>query len=378
MVIDVQKLKSAEEAKENKKQSSLDGVFQKLNFLKRVSQKEIIFFAQNLQVMIRSGLALDRSLHTLAEQSTNTKLKAILNDLAKNTEMGVALNESIKKYQRIFGAITVNMIKAGEVSGRLEDVLLQIYVQIKKNHEMKSKIKAAMIYPIIVIIAMIVIGVIMFIFVIPKITSLFDQMEAELPIATKILITVSNFTVHNGWIIFLIFFVAVSVFIASFRNKKILYFYHSLALRLPIFGEIIKKINLAKFSRTISSLIKTDIPIVKTMQLTSQVLGNVVYKNALSESAKDLESGASLTDILKRYPKLFPPIIIQMSMAGEETGSLDEILGEIASFYEDEIDQIMKTLPSIIEPILILILGVAVAGMAVAILMPMYSLTEQI
>jgi type IV pilus assembly protein PilC len=321
---------------------------------------------------------LDKSLRTLALQTKNQRFKNVLEDLAKDTEAGVALNESIAKYQNIFGAITVNMIKAGEISGKLEEVLKQIYVQIKKSYELKSKVRGAMTYPVIILVAMILIGIGMFIFVIPKITSLFDQMNAQLPLPTKILIKVSNFTINNGIIVALVFFIIITLIILSFKNKRILFFYHKIFLIMPIFGSIIKKINLAKFSRTVSSLIKTDISIVKTLDITSQVVGNKVYKRALKESANNIKSGASLTDILKKYPNLFPPIIIQMTAAGEETGSLDEILDEMASFYEEDIDQIMKTLPSIIEPILILILGVGVGAMAVAIIMPMYSLSQQI
>ncbi|HLC63847.1 MAG TPA: type II secretion system F family protein, partial [Patescibacteria group bacterium] len=148
--------------------------------------------------------------------------------------------------------------------------------------------------------------------------------------------------------------------------------------KLPVFGPIIKKINLAKFARTLSSLIKTDIPIVKSFEITSQILGNRIYKKSLLESVEAVKSGTSLTEVLKKYPKLYPPIIVQMTAAGEETGTVDEVLAELANFYEDEIDQVMKTLPSIIEPILILVLGSAVALMAVAIIMPMYSLTQHI
>lgn len=375
MVIDIEKLK--ENNKSPEKTKTFKRLYKRLKVLAFISEKDIIFFIQNLQVMIRSGLALDKSLKTLAQQTRNLRLRNILNDLAKSTEEGIAFHVSLKKYQKVFGAIMVNMVKAGEVSGRLEDVLKQVYLQVKKSFELKRSIKAALVYPVIVVVAMIVIGILMFIFVIPKITSLFDQIQAELPLATKILINISNFTVNNGLISALIVFSTIFLFILSFKNKKILFIYHKLFLKFPIFGEIVKKINLAKFSRTVSSLIKTDIAIVKTLDITSQVVTNKVYKKALKESAENIKSGASLTDILKKYPKLFPPIIIQMTATGEETGSLDEILSEIATFYEEEIDQTMKTLPTIIEPLLILILGLGVAGMAVAIIMPMYSLTQQ-
>lgn len=376
MVVDIEKINKDSQQKVSK-QFSLKNLVQKLRFISSISQKDKIFFMQNLQVMIRSGLALDKSLKTLAEQTRNLRFKQVLNDLAKSTEMGIAFHESMTKYTNIFGSLTINMIKAGEISGKLEDVLNQIYLQIKKSHELKSKIKAAMIYPIIVIIAMIGIAIAMFIFVIPKIITIFDKIQAELPLATKILIKISNFSADNGVFVIIAIFAFVALIILSYRNSKIKIIYHKVFLKLPIYGSIVKKINLAKFSRTMSSLIKTDIPIVKTLSITSEVVGNKIYQKALKESAISLKSGASLTDILKKYPDLFPPIIIQMTAAGEETGSLDKILEELACFYEDDIDQIMKTLPSIIEPVLILILGVGVAAMAVAIIMPMYSLTEQ-
>jgi len=376
MVIDLEKIIIDEEKKLiNPENNLVKKLINKLRSVSSIPNKDIIFLFQNLQVMIKSGLALDKSLKTLSLQTNNYRLKSILNDLTEKTESGISFYESLKKYEKVFGAPAINMIKAGEVSGRLEDVLKQIFLQAKKSYELKSRVKAALVYPIIVVVAMIGIAIAMFIFVIPKITSLFDQVQAQLPLATKILITISNFSLRNGPLVLLLITIILILISFSFKHKKTKYFYHQIFLKLPIFGEIIKKINLAKFSRTISSLIKTDIPIIKTLTITSDVVTNLVYKKALKESAENVKSGASLTDILGKYSNLFPPVIIQMVSAGEETGSLDTILDELATFYEEEIDQIMKTLPSIIEPILILILGIGVGAMAVAIIMPMYSLT---
>lgn len=379
MVLDLEKMKSKQEADK----ASLIGFFFK-NFFKKlqqvssISSKEKIFFCQNLQVMIRSGLALDRSLKTLAEQTRNKRFKKIIDDLAQNTEKGVSFTDSLKKYENVFGHLFVSMVEAGEISGRLDAVLQQIYLQIKKMHELKSKVVAALTYPVIVVVAMIGIGIGMMIFVIPKITSIFDQMSAELPLATKFLIGVSNFIVHNGVICGLLSGLVIIFIISTIRFEKTKYYYHYLFINLPIFGPIVKKINLAKFARTLSSLIKTDIAIMKSFEITAQILGNRLYRKALKDSVESLRGGVSLTDVLKKYPHLFPPVIIQMTAAGEETGTVDEILGELASFYEDEIDQTMKTLPSIIEPLLLLVLGAAVGLMAVAIIMPMYTLTQHI
>ncbi|MCX6785966.1 MAG: type II secretion system F family protein [Candidatus Komeilibacteria bacterium] len=343
-----------------------------------ISAKEKIFFVQNLQVMIRSGLALDRSLKTLAEQTKNKRFKKIITALAYDTEKGVSFTDSLKKYESVFGHLFISMVEAGEISGRLEAVLKQIYLQIKKSHELKSKVMAAMAYPMIVVIAMAGIGIGMMIFVVPKIIGIFDQMAAQLPPATKFLIGVSNFITHNGILCAVLAVLAVIFVIVTLKMEKTKYYYHYLFIHIPIFGTIVKKINLARFARTISSLIKTDIAIMKAFEITGEILGNRLYRQSLLASVESLRGGSTLTSVLEKYPQLYPPVIVQMTAAGEETGTVDEILGELADFYEEEIDQTMKTLPSIIEPILLLVLGAGVGLMAVAIIMPMYTLTQYV
>ncbi|MFA6304681.1 MAG: type II secretion system F family protein [Patescibacteria group bacterium] len=379
MVVDLGKIKSGhEELEQNRPAPWFSKMINKLGSISTISAKDKIFFVQNLQVMIRSGLALDRSLKTLADQMENKRFKLIIAELAANTEKGISFTDSLTAHEKTFGHLFVSMVAAGEISGRLEDVLKQIYLQIKKSHELKSKIMAAMIYPIIVITAMIFISIGMMVFVVPKITAVFVEMKAELPLATKILIGISNFIVNNGWLTGLsgLLFIAIIVFTLKYKETK--WYYHSLFIKLPMIGTIVKKINLAKFCRTLSSLLKTDISLVKSFEISAEILSNVVYRQSLLDSQKELKEGTSLTAVLQKYPKLYPPVIIQMCSAGEETGTIDEILGEMASFYEDEIDQVMKTLPSIIEPVLLLILGTGVGAMAVAIIMPMYSLSEHV
>lgn len=379
MSIDLEKVNKRQEVlAKNRAVPWLTNLLNKLNDVGTVSDKEKIFFTQNLQVMIRSGLPLDRSLKTLSEQIGNKKFKKIIADLAASTEKGLAFTESLAKYEQVFGHLFISMVQAGEISGKLEDVLKQIYLQIKKAHELKSRIIGAMIYPVIVICAMILIGLGMMIFVIPKITSIFTEMKAELPAATKILIGLSDFILNNGFLTGLAALIFIGLIIYTLKNEKTKYYYHWLFLKLPVLGPIVKKINVAKFARTLSSLLKTDIALVKSFEITAQILGNQLYRRSLLGSLNDLKEGVSLTAVLQKFPDLYPPVIIQMVSAGEETGTVDEILTQLADFYEEEIDQIMKTLPTIIEPVLLLVLGVGVGAMAVAIIMPMYSLTEHI
>jgi len=343
-----------------------------------IPAKEKIFFVKNLQVMIRSGLALDKGLRTLAEQTTNKHFQKILKDLAQDTEKGLAFSESLKKYESIFGGLFVNMVEAGEISGRMEDVLSQIYLQLKKTQELKSKIIGALTYPIIVVASMLLIGIGMIIFVVPKITSIFKELNTDLPLPTKILIGISDFVVNHGIFSATVAILCVSGVILSMKLATTRKTWHWLYISLPIFGPIVKKINLAKFCRTLSSLMKSDIAITKAFETTSMVVSNLYYREALNSSIEKLKSGVSMTEVVSAYHKLFPPVVTQMIASGEETGTVDEILGELAGFYEEEIDQTMKTLPTIIEPVLMLVLGVGVGLMAVAIIMPMYSITQNI
>jgi type IV pilus assembly protein PilC len=222
------------------------------------------------------------------------------------------------------------------------------------------------------------IGVFMIVVIVPQLTAMLKDFNSELPLATRILIGVSDSVVNHGivWGGGLILLIIIIIKTLSTHAGK--YYFQSITLRLPVFGSIIKKIDLAKFARNISSLLKTDIMIIKSFQITGNVLGNLHYRAAILDMAEKIKKGGTIYDVICTYPKLFPPIVTQMVAIGEQTGELDSILQQLAEFYEDEVDQIMQNLPSIIEPLLILVMGVGVGGMAIAIIMPMYSISSSI
>ncbi|MFH1662148.1 MAG: type II secretion system F family protein [Candidatus Falkowbacteria bacterium] len=368
-----------QKVKEVKEEKSLIGQIN--DYLLRFSKvplKEKLFFIQHLGIMMKAGIPLSKGLNTLSIQTKNKYFTKVLSDVSKNVEKGVTLTESLKMYKNVFGELFINMIEAGEVSGKLEEVMKRLYIQMKKQHELKSKVRSALIYPSIIVLAMMGIGTFMVIFVVPKITDMFKDFDAELPIPTKILISVSDGIANNGLISALIFIVFIVSAIKILRTYKGKYYFQAMLLKLPIISPIVKKINLANFSRTVSSLLKTDIMIIQTFQITSNVIGNLHYRIALKNMSEKIKKGVAINEIVKDYPNLFPPVVVQMIMVGEETGELDNILEELADFYENEVDQIMNNLPSVIEPILILVLGLAVAGMALAIITPMYSMTDAI
>ncbi|MDO8592159.1 MAG: type II secretion system F family protein [bacterium] len=339
---------------------------------------EKLFFVQYLGIMLKAGISLSVALKTLAKQTANKKFSKIISDVSRNVEKGVSFTESLRPHEKIFGLLFINMIESGEISGKLEETLKRLYIQFKKNHELVAKVRGALTYPIVILAAMGGIGVFMMMVVVPKITGMFKDFNAELPLATKILIKFSDSLISHGPFYLIGSVIGALILVQLCRTAKGRYLLHGLLLKLPIFGKIIKKINLARFARTISSLLKTDIMIIKCFQITSSVLGNVYYRDALMEMSGRIKKGGTISQSIADYKKLFPPVVEQIVSVGEETGELDYVLEELAEFYEGEVDQTMNNLPAIIEPVLILTLGLVVGAMAVAIIMPMYSLTSAI
>jgi len=368
--------------KQNTNQEEQEALMDKINgFLLKFSKvplKEKLFFVQHLGIMLKAGISLSAALNTLAEQSENAKFKKILSEIGQKVESGITFTDSLKGYNNTFGELFINMIEAGEISGKLENVLARLYIQLKKQHELISKVKGALTYPAVIIIAMLGIGTFMMTVVVPRITGMFKDLNAELPLPTKILIGASDALVQHGVLSAITFILIIVSLIKILKTYKGKFYFQSILLKLPIFGAIAKKINIAQFARTVSSLLKTDIMIIKTFQIAGNVLNNLHYREALLEISNKIKKGSQINDILKNYKSLFPPVIIQMVAVGEQTGELDSILEELADFYENEVDKIMENLPALIEPILILALGLGVGAMAVAIIMPMYAITTAI
>jgi type IV pilus assembly protein PilC len=365
------------QTQEKKSLSLMDKINDFLLKLSRVPLKERLFFVQHLGVMLKAGISLGVALKTLSKQSENKFFVKILSDVSDKVDKGSSFAESLMPYKKIFGEMFINMVEAGELSGKLEEVLHELFIQMKKEHALISKVKGALTYPTVILFAMGGIGTFMMVKVVPQITVMFKEMDAELPLATKILINVSDGIANNGILTVLIFVTVVSLFIYIIKTPKGKYIFQGILLKTPVFGAIIKKINMARFARNISSLLKTDIMIIQCFQITASVLGNLHYRAALEEMAQKIKKGGKLNEVVNAYPKLFTPVVAQMISVGEETGELDNILMELAEFYEEEVDNIMESLPSIIEPLLMLILGLGVGAIAIAIMMPMYSLSSQ-
>lgn len=367
-----------------KEKKQLSPFEQKLNslvryLLHRIPFVQKIFFVNHLRVMTGAGLSLVESLTILSKEVVNPAFRDVIGQIKEEVEKGNQLSDVLAKFPKVFPPIYVKMVAAGEISGKLEEALGQIEIQMKKTHELTSTIRSAMIYPAVILSAMAGVGVMMVVVVLPKLIKIFEEFDSELPLATRILIVITNFLSNPFFlaltIVLVIGFITLFIFTLKhspdFRRSM-----HQLNLHLPIAGSIIKQINLARFSLTLSSLLKSTIPIITATTITADTCTNILYREALAAGAEKLKSGAPLSEVLEQYPKLFPPMVTQMIMVGERSGEIDSLLEQLSIFYGDEVNKVMKNFATIIEPVIIILLGLAVGGMAVAVIMPMYSLVQ--
>ncbi len=338
-----------------------------------------VFFTENLRVMIKAGLSMSEALNTLAAQAESKLMRRIIGDIRTDVESGKLLSQGMKKYPKIFEDIFVSMIQIGEVSGTLEQVLMELTTQMKKDYNLRSKVKGAMTYPIVILVAMLGITAGLVTFVLPKLLGIFKEFgAANLPLPTRILMWVTDFAQAHGLLIVIAFIVFVVAFIWFLSTKIGKSLFDLVVLRAPIIAPIAKKVNLARFCRTISGLLHTDIPVVQAFDVTSQVLSNVHYKKAVQDTAERIKKGETIAKSLGNYGLLFPPLVIQMIYVGERSGNVDELMAQIADFYEQQVDQVLDSLSSIIEPVLILFLGGMVGGIALSVMMPLYALTQSV
>jgi len=339
-----------------------------------VSLTEKIFFTRNLQVMITAGLPLPRALRTLAAQSKNKKFQKALLEIGEEITKGKSFSESLTKYPTIFPELFQSMVRVGEESGTLEEVLKTLSRQMERENDLKSKITGAMIYPAVIICAMIGIGILMLIMVVPKLAETFEELAIELPLTTKIVIGLANFLIEKWYLVIIILFLIIFLFFQVIKTEKGKKIMDTLTLKIPIVAPIIRKTNAAHTVRTLSSLIAAGVPIVRSLEVTSGTLGNIYYKAAMVEATERVRKGEKLSEVLKPYEDIYSSIVIQMVAVGEETGETSRILAQLADFFEEEVGNATKNLASVIEPVLMIIIGAVVGFFAISMIQPMYSM----
>lgn len=343
------------------------------SFLRRVSTAEKMIFARNLAVMIAAGLALARSLEVLAKESRNHKFQETLLSLAASIKKGSNFSEALKNFPNIFPPLFQAMVAAGEKTGKLEESLKLISHQLKREYDLKRKIRGALIYPAVILVAMFGIGILMLVYVVPTLVQTFRELNIKLPASTRLIITVSNFFLDNlilGSILFLIFLAAL--YFAS-RSEKGHRFIDYVLLKIPVIAGLVKKTNSARTCRTLGSLIGAGVEILEALGITSGVLQNHYYKEVVLSAQKSIEKGEPISKIFIQRSELYPSLVGEMMAVGEETGKLSEMLFRLAVFYEGEVTATTKDLSTIIEPALMIIIGVVVGLFAFSMIQPLYS-----
>ncbi len=346
--------------------------------LNGISAQEKIFFTRNLYTMLESGISLDHAIKTTAEQTTNEKFSGILMKVHAELQKGQALHAALFPYRDVFHDYFINMIKIGETSGRLDDVLSYLLEKLEKDQELLMKARGAMIYPVIILIALVVMVTGMLVYVIPRITDILNQYDVTLPLATRVLLWLSNFMVHNGVYVFIALVIAGFTLRKMTRKGRAQWRWHALVLSLPGIGMIVKEYNLARFARSASTLLRSGLGLDQALALTASVSSNSHYEKSLSAAIKFVERGIPFSEVLKGNPALFPPLVTRMVEVGEKSGKLDHMLSRLAEFYERSVSNSLSNLSSVIEPVLLLLIGLSVGYVAIAVLTPIWSFSQTI
>ncbi len=351
---------------------SLERIFGKFQ---KVAESDITNFTRQLSTMITAGLPLTEAITILKAQTKSKQFTIVQEALLRDIEGGGSFADSLAKHPKTFTKIYISLVRAGEASGLLDTILDRLAENLEKDREFKAKTKGALIYPVIVIIAITVVMFIMMIFVIPRLTGMYKDMGVELPAPTRILIATSNFFVEFWWLMILsmagAFFFYKRYSATDIGAKQI----DELTYRIPIFGRIKRESALTEFSRTLGLLIGAGIPIIEALNIVSESVGNRVYYDAIKQAAKDVEHGNPLSVPISKNDN-FPPILSQMIKVGEETGKLDEVLLKISKYFESEVENLIKNLTTALEPFILILLGVGVAFLVLSIILPIYKLTS--
>jgi len=347
-----------------------------ITILNRVKTKDLVIFSRQFAVMISASVPVVQTIKILVEQTVNIKLKVVLSEIADEVNSGSKLSDALAKRPKIFSNFYVSVIRSGETTGKLDEVLNYLADEMEKDYDMMSKIKGAMIYPAFVLFGLGVVGVIMMTFVVPKLTGILTETGAELPIATRILIATSSFMSNYWWLILIllvVFIASLRFYISRPQGRKQLDF---IILKVPIFGKLFQRIYLVRFTRSMNTLIVGGITISNSLKVAAEVVGNKIYQQLIEETVKEVEDGKSISSVFIKSKEI-PTMVSQMMGIGEKTGKLDVILTRITEFYSREISNIVANLMTLMEPLIMVVMGVAVGIMVAAIILPMYNLASQ-
>ncbi|MBI4355339.1 MAG: type II secretion system inner membrane protein GspF [Candidatus Omnitrophica bacterium] len=341
---------------------------------KRVKLDDLVIFSRQLATMVDSGIPLVQALDILYEQMENRQFRDVIGKARQDIEAGSSLSEAFAKHPRIFSALYVSMVKAGETSGLLDDILDRLAGYLEKSNALQRKVRSAMVYPAVVISMALLITMLLVLKVVPTFKGIFDTLGGQLPLPTRVLIGISDFLRHYFFIWFGGVVLGVGGLMRFVRTEQGKGLYDRFILKAPVIGSLVQKVSIAKFARTLATLVKSGVPIIGSLDIVAKTSGNRVVEKALVEVRTYIREGESIAEPLSRCP-VFPPMVVRMIGVGEQTGELEKMLTKIADFYEEQVDASVAGLTSILEPLIIAFLGVVIGGIVLAMFMPIFKLT---
>ncbi|QQG45982.1 MAG: type II secretion system F family protein [Candidatus Niyogibacteria bacterium] len=360
----------------SRKEEKAESSFLKLSSIfGRVSIQEKMVFARNLAVMVGAGVSMIRGLDVLSRQSDNKNWKKTLENMGQIIKQGSSLSQSMENYPGVFSPLFRSMVKSGEASGKLEEALRLVANQLEREYELKRKVRGALVYPAVIIIAMVIIGILMMVYVVPTLVSTFEELGVELPATTSIIIGISGFLTGHWFLSSVLGVVIAAIFLLLTRSAPGKKFLSAFFLKLPVISGIVKKVNAARVSRTLSSLISSGVEIVEALQVTEDVVQNPRFKKVLNSARGEIQKGNPVSRVFIENDDLFPLLVGEMMAVGEETGKFSDMLLRVASFYEESVAESTKALSTVIEPVLMIIIGVFVGFFAVSMIQPLYSIS---
>jgi type IV pilus assembly protein PilC len=340
-----------------------------------VKTKDLAVFTRQFATMINAGLPLVQCLDILSQQQENGAFKAVINNVMHDVESGATLAEALRRHPKVFDKLFTNMVEAGEAGGVLDDILLRLATYIEKAEALRRKVKSAMTYPLVVFTVAVGATVFMLLFIIPTFAKIFTEFGGDLPLPTKLVMGMSDF-LRDAWYLLIGAIIGLVIayrrYVATEGGRRVM---DRFKLRIPVLGEVLRKGSIARFTRTLGTLISSGVPILDGLEITAQTSGNKIIEDAILATRGSIREGETIAAPLKQA-KVFPPMVVQMIGVGEETGALDDMLNKIAAFYDDEVNTAVDTMTSIIEPIMIVAMGLIVGGMVVAMYMPMFKLVS--
>ncbi len=345
-------------------------------FFQRVNVKDLMLFTRQLSTLISAEIAISDALRTLHKQVTKPVLKDAIFDIYTDVEGGLYLSQALSKHPNVFSDFFVNMIRSAEVSGRLEQTLLFLADYLEKEMKLKDKIRNAMIYPIFVIVIFFVVLAVVVTVVIPQLKSIFDEVDAKLPLLTRIVMGAGNFLSSWGILILIVIGIGVAFAIKYFRSEEGRQVWDEIILSIPVIGGLSKKIAITRLATSTNVLMRGGLPIANSLEISGRVVSNSLYRRILNETADDIRKGGTISGTFTRYPEYFPPMVTQMIVIGENSGKLDELLSKISSFYDEEVQNAINSAVELIQPILIVLLGVFIGLFVAAVLIPIYNLAQ--